>query len=171
MDCLEPHLLMRLERLFDQQMWAFGCDVRRPGDNLLARRGLVRRAAEPGAPGSGVWQGEEDGLTLALSSVGVAAARGGLALHLRRDPMGRQLVGVSPSLLAELFCWFARYEDWVATVAEPGWRGRALASRTRRPFLAAPEVAQAWRALASRCGAAFALSAGRQFQARSSVQP
>lgn len=142
----------RLERLFDQQMWLFGCDVRRPGDNLLARRGLTRTAPVPGAQTSGTWSGREGELGLAMSSVGVTASWRGQSVRLEREPLRRQLEPGASQALRQLCVWFAAYEAWVVEVAGLAWREAALASRSRRPFVMAADVSAAWAALGREVG-------------------
>lgn len=147
MRMLPAPALQKLQRLFDQQMWALGRDVTRPGDNLLAQRGFLRQAPAPGAATSGVWRLEEGGLRLELSSVGARLSTEGRSVYLDREPLARQLRGVDPVPLARLLRWFADYERWVEARAA-GWRAQSLAQRSRPPAFAAPAMAEQWESFA-----------------------
>ncbi len=129
---LDASALTRLERVFDLQMWAFGCDARHPDGNLFARRGMRCAPPAPGAATSSTWSELRAGLHVALCSTGVDVAREGRTLSLQRGPLERQLRGQPPAMLSELAMWILRWEAWVDAVAGATWRDEALASR-RRP--------------------------------------
>ncbi len=145
---LPPRALQELQRLFDQQMWAFGRDVSRPDGNLLARRGFERGPAPiPGATSS-LWRLEENGLVLELSSLGVRATTQGRTVFLDRDPMAKVLRGADPIPLQALLLWFASYERWVWSQCET-WREQSLTQRSRRPAFDAGTMADRWTSLAA----------------------
>lgn len=145
---LPARALQELQRLFDQQMWAFGRDVSRPDGNLLAKRGFQRGPAPiPGATSS-LWRLEEAGLTLELSSLGVRATTQGRSVFLDRDPMARVLRNADPLPLHVLLQWFAAYEQWVSSECE-AWRAESLAQRSRPPAFAAESMPSRWLALAA----------------------
>lgn len=139
----------RLERLFDQQMWALGRDATRPEGNLLVRRGFSRAAPPPGAATSGTYRLVDGDLELELSSLGVRATIGPHSVFLDRDPMARVLRGANPLALARLMRWLASYEAWVEAAAGPSWRQWALTQRSRPPALPAHEMASGWAAFAA----------------------
>lgn len=144
---LPARALQEFQRLFDQQMWAFGRDVSRPDGNLLARRGFERGPAPiPGATSS-LWRLHEDGLELQLSSLGVRATTQGRTVFLDRDPMAKVLRGADPLPLTELLQWFSEYERWVELHA-PSWRAESLGQRSRRAAFPAETMASRWHALA-----------------------
>jgi len=140
--------LQELQRLFDQQMWAFGRDVIKPGDNLLARRGFQRTPAPLSAQAtSSVWKLTERDLELELSSVGVRLTTAGRCLFLDRDPTPNVLLQADPAPLARLLEWFSHYERWVEAQSST-WRAESLAQRSRRPAFAAETMAPRWSTFA-----------------------
>lgn len=136
----------QLEALFDQQMWALGRDVLRPGGNLLAARGLARRAT------SSTWFAEYDWGHLELCSSGVGVTCTERSLRLERGPVGPQLREASPLLFMQLATWFADYEAWVPHAAGSTWRHDTLTARTRPPRFAASDMEPLWRQAASMIG-------------------
>jgi hypothetical protein len=150
MATLPPRDVQRLERLFDQQMWAFGRDATRVEGNLLALRGFSRTPPPPGRDVSGTYRLREDGLELELSSLGVRARSAGGEVFLDRDPMMRQVPRVDGAALAALMRWVADYEAWVQRTAGADWRGAALGQRSRPPAFDAASMPHLWRELAAR---------------------
>jgi hypothetical protein len=148
MASLSPRDLQRLERLFDQQMWAFGRDATRPGDNLLVRRGFSRSPPPPGREVSGTYRLASGDLEVELSSLGVRATAGERAVFLDRDPMSRQVPRVDATVFVKLLEWFANYELWVQDAAGREWRDSALRQRSRGPAFDAAEMPILWREFA-----------------------
>jgi hypothetical protein len=148
MATLPPHDVQRLERLFDQQMWAFGRDATRAEGNLLAQRGFTRTPPPPGRDVSGTYCWSSAGLELELSSLGVRARRGSGEVFLDRDPMARQLPRADRGSLAALLQWFADYEAWVQQTVGVDWREAALRQRSRPPAFPAADMPRLWRELA-----------------------
>ncbi len=129
---LDARTLTRLERLFDLQMWAFGCDARHPGGNLFARRGMTCTPPPPGAAVSSTWHEVQGALTISLASTGVTVTRGRESLLLQRGPLEPQLRHQPIELLSDFAAWVLAWEAWVDTTAGASWRDEALSSR-RRP--------------------------------------
>lgn len=144
---LSARAVQELERLFDQQMWAFGRDVVRPAGNLLALRGCRKTPSESPGATSSVWRLSEPGLELELSSRGVRAVVDGRACFLDREPMPKLLREADVVPLPGLFAWFARYEAWVEEQC-PGWREESLGQRSRRPSFPAQVMSARWAAFA-----------------------
>lgn len=136
-----------LEKLFDQQMWALGRDVVSPMGNLLARRGLVRLPAPPGASVSSTWVDREAGLS--LNSAGVRLARNTEDIFFDRGPLKPQLARAGPKALGTIARWFAEYEDWVAKTAGLTWRAHSLAQRSRPPRFTAEAMPLEWARFAA----------------------
>lgn len=139
--------LQRFERLFDQQMWCFGRDVLRPGDNLLAARGFLRTPAPPGAATSSFWRLHSDDAEVELSSLGVRVTRGAVPLFVPRNATSRHVRDADPAFVAWLCAWFAAWEDWVRGRCGEAWRTQTLSERTRRAVVPGPEMSDAWREL------------------------
>lgn len=141
----DARTLTRLERLFDLQMWAFGCDARHVGGNLFARRGLVRTAPAAGAATSSTWSDA----TVSLSSTGVTVTRGAETLLLQRGPLGPQLRDQPSALLRDFAAWVLEWEAWVATTVGATWRDEALNARTRPAPWNAAGLRAEWMEVAS----------------------
>ncbi|MCA3012067.1 MAG: hypothetical protein INH41_06640 [Myxococcaceae bacterium] len=148
MTALPQRDVQRLERLFDQQMWAFGRDATRAQGNLLALRGFTRTPPPSGRDVSGTYRLEERGLGVELSSVGVRGCVGGREVFLDRDPMAKQVPRLDGVALSALLAWFADYEGWVQAAVGPAWRAASLEARSRPPAFPAAQMQGLWRALA-----------------------
>ena len=136
-------VVQHLERLFDQQMWAFGRDVNSPHGNLLAWRGLVRSPPPQGSKVSSTWTdcGEP---RVALSSTGlILDGGGGLTLTMERGPLQKQLRDANEEPLRVLTRWCATYELNLQT-AYPGWREASLGLRSKRPWCSANSMPRLW---------------------------
>lgn len=129
---LDQRTLGRLEKLFDLQMWAFGCDARRPEGNLFAARGMRPTPPPPGSALSSTWREMLGELAIELSSAGVTVSAGGKQLTLQRGPLGPQLRGAAAELLPALAAWILDWEAWVDLHVGPEWRPATLARR-RKP--------------------------------------
>jgi hypothetical protein len=136
--------LSRLEKLFDLQMWAFGCDARRPEGNLFAVRGMRRAAPPPGSALSSTWSETVGELAIELSSAGVTVSAAGKQLKLQRGPLGPQLRGASAELLPALSRWVLNWESWVDVRAGSEWRPATLAQRRKPSPWSADEMRQQW---------------------------
>lgn len=137
--------VQRLERLFDQQMWAFGRDATRSEGSLLLARGFERTPPPASRAVSGTYRLTDSGLELELSSLGVGARRDAREVFLDRDPMMRQLRYIDGPTLAALMRWLANYELWVHQTAGLDWRQRALLQRSRPPAFSAADMPALWR--------------------------
>jgi hypothetical protein len=154
-----PSDLARLERLFDLQMWAFGCDARHPEGNLFARRGMECMPPPPGAARSSTRTEQVGGVTVRLSSLGLSVRRGERELSLARGPLGRALAQ-APELLPVAAEWVLAWERWVDQEAGPGWRGESLLTRRRPAHLDAAALRAAWAAVTAGAALASASPAG-----------
>ncbi len=131
----------QLERLFDQQMWAWGRDVQSPHGNLLLGYGFIRTPAPAGCGSSSVYRFED----LVLDSIGLTCGsirleRGSLAWLSRQDS--------SRTALAHVFMQLIAYECWVAQHFV-GWRQQSLDARTRRVAFSAEEMQAKYRELSA----------------------
>ncbi|MDP2269579.1 MAG: hypothetical protein Q8K32_02535 [Archangium sp.] len=146
---LDDRTLSRLEKLFDLQMWSFGCDARRAGGNLFALRGMRCMPAPAGSALSSTWSETAGELTIELSSAGVTVRAHDRTLTLQRGPLGPQLRDVSTELLSALASWVLTWEAWVDLQQGPDWRPQTLAQRRRPSPWTADELRQQWRQLAA----------------------
>lgn len=140
---LDARTLTKLERVFDLQMWAFGCDARHRDGNLFARRGMTRTPAPEGSALSSTWTDGE----VSLSSLGVRVTRGERSLFIQRGPLGPQLKEQPVELLSELATWILKWEAWVDSSVSATWRDESLASRVRPAPWNASELRDEWRQL------------------------
>ena len=136
--------LSRLEKLFDLQMWAFGCDARRVEGNLFAARGMHPSPPPPGSAVSSTWRETLAEFAIELSSAGVTVSRGELRLTLQRGPLGPQLRGASADLLPALASWVLDWESWVDGYVGPAWRPETLAQRRRPAPWSVTGVREQW---------------------------
>lgn len=139
----DARTLTKWERVFDLQMWAFGCDARHPGGNLFARRGLRRSPPPEGSALSSTWTDGE----VSLSSLGVTVTREGRSLFVQRGPLGPQLRGQPVELLAVLAAWVLSWEAWVGSEVGATWRDESLSSRKRPAPWNASGLRDEWRSV------------------------
>ncbi len=144
---LDARALTRLERVFDLQMWAFGCDARHPRGNLFAARGMRCTPPPPGAARSSVWSEAAGACVVELCSTGVTVTREGRSLRLERGPLGPQLRAQPLELLPELAQWVLGWERWVDENAGASWRDETLASRRRPAPWSTSGLRAEWNAL------------------------
>lgn len=144
---LDARTLTRLERVFDLQMWAFGCDARHPQGNLFAKRGMHCTPPPRGSAQSSVWSECDGDCVVALSSTGVHVTRDERSLRLQRGALEPQLRAQSAAMLRDLAAWILEWESWVDEVAGRAWREQALASRTRPAPWNASGLRDQWAAL------------------------
>jgi hypothetical protein len=117
--CLARKDVVRLEKLFDQQMWAFGRDVQSPSGNLLIHYGMSKSTATQEGRSS-LYRKDP----VSLDSTGAQLG----AVRLERGPLKNS---GSTTELQQLLRWLLTYERWVRVTA-PEWRSIALNAR-RRP--------------------------------------
>jgi hypothetical protein len=134
----------RLEKLFDLQMWAFGCDARRAEGNLFAVRGMCRIAPPPGSALSSTWRETVGEAAIELSSAGVTVRTGTEQLTLQRGPMGPQLRGAPAGLFAIFARWVLTWEAWVESQVGAEWRAFTLAQRRRPAPWSARGMREQW---------------------------
>lgn len=138
--------------LIDQQMWCWGCDVRRAEGNLLIQYGFTKRSAPEARYHSAytLYGVIPDGaLTLWGWGLWIAAPERG-SLFISRDRFRVQWIrhtDLAPSawqerdlprgcadirfsdaylLLHAAFLWIAAYERWVVAVHEQSYRARTI---------------------------------------------
>jgi hypothetical protein len=173
------HLSSCGEALLDQQMWCWGCDVRRANENLLLAYGCLKRPSP--VPhlrsaymywldetcaltlwGWGVWIASESlgSLFISRSRFKVQAIASAYLLPqawceadlpLKQEPV--TLDHYAP-LLATALTWIACYEEWVTTQTKPTYRDTLLESwpqrRHYRGGTPAAEMPSQWMTLAHR---------------------
>lgn len=145
---LDARQSQRLETLFDQQMFAWGVDVRAEA-NLLLAHGFARAEPGDGRVSSTYRLTLPSGDVVELSSRGLRWRTGaGAAAALERGPIGPQLAGASAQALAAALRWCAAYERWVHAERGAAWRARALATRTRPPRIDPTAMPTEFEALA-----------------------
>lgn len=165
------------ERLLDQQMWCFGCDIRRAEGNLLCAYGFSRLRPPSGASGSNDYRlTTPDGAQVRLWGFGCLWAEAEASVFLRRYEFTPRLpAGPVPDLvwsptglpptprprqpekvrqaahaLARLLAWLADYEDWVMARLGPDYRA-ACVRVWNKPKTVPPEAMHHhWRALAEK---------------------
>ncbi|MBK8031816.1 MAG: hypothetical protein IPK17_20500 [Chloroflexi bacterium] len=144
--------------LIDQQMWCWGCDVRRAEGNLLTQYGFIKRPAPEPRYHSAytLYEAIPDGaLTLWGWGLWIAAPERG-SLFIGRDRFHVRWIpetDLAPSawlerdlpsgcadtrfsdaylLLHAAFLWIAAYEHWVVEVHEQSYRARTIEAYPQR---------------------------------------
>ena len=173
-------------KLLDQQLWCWGCDIRRAEGNLLSAYGLVKLSAPEGVKQSSAYTlCFVNGAQITLWAFGVfygAPERGGIfvkrggftALYTpaQRLPTTRWCAapqGAPPDtaqacahtvhLLAALSAWIADYEAWIARQTSPDYRAACVeAWFAHKRAVAAEAMIEAWLSIAEACRHAAILS-------------
>ncbi len=149
----------KLEELFDQQMWCWGCDVRREAGNLLLAYGGVRLPSpEPRLRsayhfivypsceltlwGWGVWAAAEKGGSLFIRRARFAMVWRAEAHRTPRAWCERDLAPLladaqpaderALSLLQAALSWIADYENWIADQFGSAYRAPILQAYPQR---------------------------------------
>ncbi len=161
-------------RLFNQQCWCWGCDIRQ-SENLLLRYGFTRHRVPAQQHGSSAYTLRENAATVIVWGWGLWYSDGGSAsLYLPRHTLrpGLMAVEAAPSnvwslndlpsyqlprsghewarvreLLGQSCRWIGRYETWVAEASGVGYRAECVARWHKNP-IAAEEMAAQWQTLA-----------------------
>lgn len=162
--------------LFDQQMWCWGQDVRRPEGNALLLYGLARDTPPAESRLGSVYHlSPEAGSRLILTGFGVFYGRAGLgSLYLARQRFAPCLLrraalpnpcwkvhAVPPHrppqterehararlLMGQTLSWIANYEEWVSREIGSEYRGKCVAGWFKQTF-PAESMAGEWRRLA-----------------------
>lgn len=147
-------LIHKIAPLFDQQLWCWGCDVRRPMGNLLLAYGAEKRSApDPRYHSTYIFRTGMDG-TISLWGWGLWIAQKGTgSLFISRAnfrlsytsdvipvsdawqpgdlPKTRSLVSLmdepeASELLAGAFDWTGQYESWLSEQVESDYRSRVI---------------------------------------------
>lgn len=157
---LPPALIKQGEALLEQQMWCWGCDVRRKSGNLLLEYGFEQRTSPQPRYHSAYTCQLQPGCTLTLWGWGVWVAdegRGSLLLSRSRFRVGytsqadlypqawcaddlaatrlpsTQVEQRSTLYLLETTCrWITGYERWLATQVDPTYREQACTAWPQR---------------------------------------
>jgi hypothetical protein len=165
-----------LRKLFDQELWCLGQDIRHPAENLLLACGmcLARYTQErPGEAGSAYGATLHNGERIVLWGFGAAVGDDNHAMFLRRfqaspawlpGPLiaqGGRLrdLPVRPaqtqterrliqSRLKALLIWFASYEHWVQERHGLAYRTQTLAARDSPAICPPGQMAKIWENLA-----------------------
>jgi hypothetical protein len=169
------------EALFEQQMWCWGCDVRREAGNLLLAYGMEKQPSpDPryhsayhctldtsGALtlwGWGIWVAMQDYGSIFISRSHfrvryseAAALRPAAWCEKQLPPLSPvSNRNVSTCLLVTAFQWIAEYERWLACRVETDYRDGALAAwPLRRRYgggVPARDVPDHWTQIAQRIG-------------------
>lgn len=151
---IPPAARAEAARLIDQQMWCWGCDVRRAGGNLLLAYGMMRHPSpDPRFHSAYIALCEDCALTLWGWGIWVASAEGALFIDRARFRAGWRAEGPripeawSPvdlpptappadsaqadharDLLARALAWISDYERWVLATLGDSYRAEALAA-------------------------------------------
>ncbi|PJF35946.1 MAG: hypothetical protein CUN49_07920 [Candidatus Thermofonsia Clade 1 bacterium] len=173
-------------KLLDQQMWCWGCDIRRPEGNLLSAYGLVKLSAPEGVKQSSAYTlCFTDGAQVTLWAFGAfygAPERGGIfvkrggftALYtpIYRLPIAEwtpppeaelpataQKCANAAYLLSAFSAWIADYETWIAAQTEPEYRAACVnAWFAHKRAVPSQAMISAWRNLAEACRHALILT-------------
>lgn len=186
------HLLLPAEvrrlapKLLDQQLWCWGCDIRRTEGNLLCAYGFVRlKAPEDVRQSSAYTLCFTHGAQVTLWAFGVfygAPERGGIfvkrgGFEARYTPEPRlpitawcgapnaqppdtvQTCAHALSLLTALSAWIADYEAWIAAQTPPDYRAACVAAWfAHKRAVPSEAMVKAWREIAESCRYAAILS-------------
>jgi len=165
--------------LLDQQMWYFGCDIRRKEGNALLEYGFERQRPPEGVKGSSQYCLQmKDETQLLLWGFGFyfrAGSHDGLLLrrydfsprllpapNLAWKPEDLQPLRLPESeaacerlreLLPAALRWLADYEDWILAHLGEAYRADCLAAWPKRVATTLTTTSQAWRDLAQACDA------------------
>jgi hypothetical protein len=168
-------------KLFMQQAWGWGCDVRRPAGNLLLARGCERRRRPEGVEGSsmyvlhpnpttqivlwtfGMFYGQADcgGLYLdrfhvAPRLTGAAALTSAIWRPEGLPPLQRPTTAADRARLAQLLPaaidWISDYETAILATLGLDYRRACLAEWSRAKLALPPErLVPQWQALRAAC--------------------
>ncbi len=173
-------------KLLDQQLWCWGCDIRRAEGNLLSAYGFVKlKAPEEVRLSSAYTLCFTDGAQVTLWAFGVfygAPEQGGIFIkrggfEARYTPAHRlpitawcaapegkppdtvQKCAQTLKLLRALSAWIADYEAWIATQTPPDYREACVAAWfAHKRAVPSAAMASAWRTIAESCRHAVILS-------------
>lgn len=165
----------RLATLLEQQMWCWGCDVRREAGNLLLAYGAHKRPSPVPRLHSAYTYPLLDGAALTLwgwgvwvacegyGSVFLSRARGCVRTSALADlapqawraqdlpPTQRQHTPAHEALLVQALGWISTYEAWILACCGTDYREATLTCwQQRRKYAAVPSEAMsaAWAELA-----------------------
>lgn len=170
----------KVVRLFDQQFWRWGCDVKHTSGNLLVRFGFRRiPPPNPDSSQSSVYLLEIDRCTRVVLRGSAAFfgndCLGGLLVkrfdslpyrtplaHLEELPHTpdclpplERFQSADPhwsELASELFRWIAQYEAWIIREYGSQYVERSLELRGKRPVVEVSALESEWLKLADEAG-------------------
>lgn len=176
--CHPPPVRSLAEQLLAQQLWCWGCDIRREGGNLLLEYGFSRRRPSQVNDGSSCYRSDDDCRHICLWGFGVfygERRHGGLYLgrsgfqpswsavesladgiHWADElPAFGRPRGAAQWQAAHLLCrrmlqWIAAYERWVVAHCGIEYRRGCVASWLS-PLVKAEQMPRAWSQLSRRC--------------------
>lgn len=163
-------------KLFDQQMWCWGCDIRRAEGNLLLAYGFERQRPVDRRTSSAYIYHTLDGRQIVLWGFGAFWGMERIGgLYVPRDGFRSYLVSgwrlpsdVWPDkpaprrdhdagdadllayLLAQFATWIAAYERWIQQSVGSAYRIAALHPWRRKMVVAGDAMAGAWGEVADR---------------------
>ncbi|MFQ3534330.1 MAG: hypothetical protein SNJ58_00495 [Aggregatilineales bacterium] len=166
-------------KLLDQQLWCWGCDIRRPEGNLLSAYGLVKlKAPEDVRLSSAYTLCFTDGAQVMLWAFGVFygapkrggifVKRGGFEPHYTSEhrlpitvwcaapeckpPDSVQTCAHALHLLTALSAWIASYEMWIAAQTPSDYRKACvMAWFAHKRAVPSEMMISAWRTIAESC--------------------
>lgn len=157
-------------KLFDQQMWCWGYDIRHAAGNVLLSYGFERHRAPDGRTSSAYVHHSLCGEQIVLWGFGAffgVAHTGGM--YIGRDAFQPYVAAVSglpvdcwsdrparadsptaglPHLLVRFLNWVSRYEGWVQNTLGPAYREATLRGWQRKMVIGGAEMAATWAAVA-----------------------
>lgn len=163
--------------LLDQQMWLFGCDIRRTEGNALVEYGFQRiRPPQPERASSRYELRRSDGTSVLLWAFGIYFSEDeSEGLFLRRYEFSPRLMSAPQAawkpedlppprlpaskaqslqmsaLLRKALYWLAEYELWALERLSAPYRAACLSAWPKRVTPDPAETPQAWRELAQAC--------------------
>jgi hypothetical protein len=166
------------EKLLAQQLWCWGCDIRRDDGNLLLQHGFSRHRPDDEQGGSSCYRLDENRRHINLWGFGIFYGErrsGGLYLgragfspswsavesladgvHWADDlpgfsrPRGAAQWQRSHLLCRRMLQWIASYERWVIGEVGIDYR-RQCVNTWMRPLVKADQMPRAWAQLSRRC--------------------
>ncbi len=152
---LPPTLRQRAAALLDQQMWCWGCDVRRSAGNLLLAYGAEKRPAPESRLHSAYSFDLGGGAVITLWGWGIWIARQGCGsvfisrskfraryaaaaqllpqawrewdLPPTRADLTADELRTACGMLSIVFSWISAYETWLAMQVDPSYREQTIA--------------------------------------------
>jgi hypothetical protein len=177
--CLPPEIKKQGAKLFDQQMWCWGYDIRATEGNILLQYGFSRQRLPEGASGSSAYtlddmhhrnvalwgfglfyrENEDDGLFLrrfsfqprrVLREVETLHVYESSQLGYLHLPQKDEERMATLSLFVRVMRWVSAYEQWVQTRMSSSYRQDSLQGWKKRT-IPPDEIISTWNWLADQC--------------------